>query len=968
MVRNKSLIPARASIIMDKFATSIKKKYQERCINRERQWPPCHSDKLVRLELVERKEGEGFSAHTQRGRQDRAIKRTPLAYGDLFKVESGKRPIRKVLVEGDAGIGKTTFCISVSEDWANGKLFQQFELVLLLPLRMKAIASAGCLSELLNLLHPSTRTCELVAGYLVEEKGKFVLVIADGWDELSESKRQTDSFLNQLLFQMFPLISVIVTSRPSASTSLHRLLCIDRFVEVQGFSKENIKEYIESELASDQTKANALLKQLEMNPLVESVYSVPLNCAIICHLWHTLEEALPTTMTELYTKIILDILLRNIRKTDIFKNILSLSRYDALPSDLRELWWRLCEFAYHTFSQDQIVFTWEDLANFFPQDLAFNKSILYFGLLQSTESIFEDHVLSFHFLHITFQEYLAALHLAKTLAGGQSTNQPIIEYKIFDAFYEQERFTVVWKFLFGLYFNVVGCSDSAPIKRYLSYINEQLVRCHCAFEARNVAIESDLILSLKQDFSLYYHGPTTAHDCTVVLYVIDKMQECHNIGISFSNCHIRESQIRALADTLANKHQKLQLKELDLSGNKLTYKSVCDLFDRAANAFQSLQYLNIGGNEIEPEKVLSILTKPSCRVLSSLILSGNYLGVPGLRALENAVSAGWLANLKSLSLSGCLDNDANTSAPALDTFLKSLLAHCPKLDTLHLSDNSLGAPGASAIAVAISERIMLQRSVQLKSINLSNTKLGDEGLYAFIVNLKNPCCFDHLYLRANNIHAAGISCLVDMICSNEIDLGSDYDLNGELDLQDNQLGLEGTIAISEILNKFHHIKINLSGCNLTTTERKFSHYSSQVFVDVGQQLCCMPQSCYIKVLTLDDNCFTGERIHILAGFIYLCVSLTSLYSKNCDITSDDLIQLLDILAKSKSKCPNLCRVLQIWNLDNNKIDDNGVSALIRCGPSLFLHLFKKHKSIGLCGNLISWEMFERLEKISTDKR
>ena len=68
---------------------------------------------------------------THREVEKTSVKRTPLAYGDLFKVESGKRPVRKVLVEGDPGIGKTTLCISVSEDWENGKLFQQFELVLL---------------------------------------------------------------------------------------------------------------------------------------------------------------------------------------------------------------------------------------------------------------------------------------------------------------------------------------------------------------------------------------------------------------------------------------------------------------------------------------------------------------------------------------------------------------------------------------------------------------------------------------------------------------------------------------------------------------------------------------------------------------------------------------------------------------------------------------------------------------------
>ena len=85
-------------------------------------------------------------------------------------MESGKRPVRKVLVEGDAGIGKTTLCISFSEDWANGKLFQQFELVLLLPLRMKVVALVSSFPELLKLLHSSSRLCELVTTHFEGNK------------------------------------------------------------------------------------------------------------------------------------------------------------------------------------------------------------------------------------------------------------------------------------------------------------------------------------------------------------------------------------------------------------------------------------------------------------------------------------------------------------------------------------------------------------------------------------------------------------------------------------------------------------------------------------------------------------------------------------------------------------------------------------------------------------------------------
>ena len=55
---------------METFVTSIKQKYQERLINCEKQWPPCHSDKLVGLELVEREKGEGYSAKQQKDKDN----------------------------------------------------------------------------------------------------------------------------------------------------------------------------------------------------------------------------------------------------------------------------------------------------------------------------------------------------------------------------------------------------------------------------------------------------------------------------------------------------------------------------------------------------------------------------------------------------------------------------------------------------------------------------------------------------------------------------------------------------------------------------------------------------------------------------------------------------------------------------------------------------------------------------------
>ena len=901
-----------------RFITSMKGKYQERRINREKQWPPCHSNKLVRLELVEREKGEGYSANTQRGREEKNVKRTPLAYDDLFKVEGGKKPVRKVLVEGDAGIGKTTLCIAVSEDWANGKLFQQFELVLLLPLRMKAVASAGSLAELLKLLHSSPRLCDSVARYLEEEEGKSVLIIADGWDELSESKRQEESYLYQFLFgQNFCLMSVVVTSRPSTSAPLRELPDIDRFVEVRGFSKEHIVEYIQSEFASDQEKAGRLLEQLEDNPLVESVCSVPLNCAIVCHLWRTLKEALPSTMTELYTKIILNLVLRNIRKIDTYKSILNLSNFESLPADLQQSWWLLCEFAFQALEKDQLVFSQEELEAFFPEGLALDKRILCFGLLQSAESILEAGFgVSFHFLHLTFQEYLAALHLARQL---QDKQLEVVMSQELGGLLSLERSPMVWRFFFGINHFTVPLTvlyTSSFMQQFCEHLcvvddsvySDKISLCHCAFEARNDLINNGITQYLvKHPFDndyITYGRPRTAHDCSAVLYTIANMPECGDVSITLK--YFGKNHIRELIGILASKKEKLLIVVLELSDSRLTSS--------------------------------------------------------GLQALERAVRGDLLANLEVLVLWGSLTSEADTNATWLTTFVDALIAHCPLLRSVDLSKNNLGVPGA----LVISKMFELNdyNRLILTDIYLDNTSLGDEGLITLIRNLDVIEC---LSFDTNDIHASGISHLADAVCSGKLKFMSIF---SSLYLNDNPLGLESTTEVGRMLSSSHCQvrEIYLCRCKLTAAASGSLNTDSGNTIScqvIGQQLRQMPQNTTIGDLHLDGNSFTGERIHILASFMYLCPCLGRLYTKDCSITSDDFIWLLDKLTKVKSSSTStgLCSELRRWDLDNNQIDDRGVSALMDYLPLLFPRLgCEKYDDIHLDNNPISSEIKKRLEE------
>ena len=888
---------------MDKFASSMKKKLKSRLINREKQWPPRHSNKLVRLQLVKGEKEKGCFA--QRGRDEKTVKRTLLAYGDLFKGETGKERVRKVLVEGDAGIGKTTLTISLSEDWACGEHFQEFELLLLLSLRHKKVASAGSLRELLKLFHSDPEVCESVASYFEKKEAEHVLVIADGWDELGESERREESFLYQFLFEIFPFMSVVVTSRPSASASLHSAdpPCIDRFVEVSGFRKDDIKEFIQFEFSNDQEKARRLLEQLEHNPVIGSTCSVPLNCSIMCHLWHTLEEAFPSTMTQLYTKILLYVVCRNLRKSKAYGPTFGMSSFDELPEGLQQSWWLLCQFACEALKKDEIVFSKKELLEFFPQGLAFDDKILCFGLLQSAETVL--HVtcdVSFNFVHLTFMEYLAALYLSR---------QPLDRQL---QFLQNPRFTMIARFLYGIRFSrpksvAQHLDDVERVIQCVADTCNKLSLCHCAYEAQNDSITNRVTQFLipSDDGPFYsdvaFGDPRTAHDCAAVIYVIDKMQECSALNINFSNSGISKNQIRILTDVLASKDGKLQVKELYLSGNKLTDKSVSDLFHRASAAFQSLTKLDLSG--------------------------------------------------------------ANTNA----TFVGALSAHCPQLRTIDLSQNNLGVPGATALAQVISTlQHQSQSDFELEpqsifSLCLNQTNLGDKGLCAFIENVDSGCHLDCLELQDNGIRVTGVSCLVESVCSGKIVLKSGLYLN------DNTLG---PVAISRMLSSNHCQPwiIDLSRCELTTAGGGLpntdslnligDHVSGEAVRGIGQQLCQMPQNNSITWLYLDGNSFTGEGIHILAGFMCLCPCLENLFCHNCRITSDDLKQLFDTLSQLKSSSHSLCSKLETWFLDDNEIGDSGVLEFIDQLTPLFPCLCCG--DININNNPVSSEMKEILKE------
>ena len=103
---------------------------------------------------------------------------------------------RFILVEGAPGVGKTTLAWELRRQWREGNLLQKWELVVFIQLRIQYISSVQSLEQLLH--HPDPDTCNKVCKQLQQELGEGVMLVLDGFDELSEQQCTGMSFISRL--------------------------------------------------------------------------------------------------------------------------------------------------------------------------------------------------------------------------------------------------------------------------------------------------------------------------------------------------------------------------------------------------------------------------------------------------------------------------------------------------------------------------------------------------------------------------------------------------------------------------------------------------------------------------------------------------------------------------------------------------------------------------------------------------
>ena len=723
---------------------NIKKKYLDICTSHKNQCP-CHLRNVAALELVEIHNEVQYSFQQQRAYgEDNVGKQGHLTYSNLLVRQHGEEKLdRKVLIVGEAGIGKTILCTSIAEDWASGKLYQEFLIVLLLPLCQRNIASAHSLLELLNELYNfNGEACSSVVSYLKRNRDNNILIIADGWDELSESECHEGSFLNRLLFgDVLPnsSVTVVLASRPH-SVSPHTMQFIDQCAAVIGFSKETTESCIHSEFSGDSDRISYLTEQLENNALAESMCSVPLNLAMICHLCQSREEPLPNTMTEMYAKFTRKLAQVSV-KNGAYKDILSLSCYQELPKELQPLWWCLCELAFRSIERCHTAFSLSEVTSPLHSEL---EMISYFGLLKSVsdtgDSVF------FTFLHPNFEEYLAALHLAR--------QPPSMQFKFIELCAKMDHLnTNFWKFFLGndvnnLNTDVIVRTVQMLSKRYHSGKDEYLL-CHYSFEAKNETVNCEVVkaLSAKESstsVTLHFGHSRNTHDCIAMMYVIEKTEQQFSMEINFQDCNLKAKHISRLASVLGSRSSKAQVKGLDLSYNKLSDLTVTDFFNRAVGSLLSLEKLflcNCGIGTKGVSAIMDALASSSSHSLTQLDLSFNPLSMSCLQTLQHHIDHGTLARLEILFLKGSLAKDVNISY--LASFATTVSSRCLCLRRLDLSANNLGKPGSAALSKMISQLTSLRRDFDLQLNAEYMSEVDDNFIGVMEDSIRKKGTIDH---------------------------------------------------------------------------------------------------------------------------------------------------------------------------------------------------------------------------------
>ena len=459
-------LPKQSHIACNKYADFLRAHYTQHEVS------PCKclaATKYIDLAVVndEYANRKELKKTIQGSVDDILEAKTSIALQDILKpniISDQTYPIKQLLIEGAPGIGKTTFAWEMCRKWGQCQLFNEYSLVVLLKFRDKRVLEAKTVSDLFY--HPhSELQCDIV-NHICTTDGNGLLLILEGFDEAPASRRTTNSiFVRLFRGQELPKATVILTSRPSASSELHKFCTREysRKVKILGFLKKEIDEYIQCIFSDEQSRFH-FKQHLSFSSHIHNMMYVPFNSFMVTYVYRSCKSSgmvVPKTLTELYWSLIRTQLVHYLEDKMGYKDThANIHKFRDLPQPVYDQFCEICKTAYKGIMSAETELIFRDLPSDFDS----------LGLMQSCPELYVDRgaSVSYNFLHLTVQEYLAACHISQ-----QSRDEQVafmLEHTKNGS--KSENFKMVVKFLADIseyiHVHAVAASDKEEYETVLS--------------------------------------------------------------------------------------------------------------------------------------------------------------------------------------------------------------------------------------------------------------------------------------------------------------------------------------------------------------------------------------------------------------------------------------------------------------------------------------------------------------------
>ena len=683
---------------------------------------------------------------------------------EIFKSHPEWHSPRVVLIEGNPGMGKTTYCQKLAHDWSVGEIspdasFPEVEILLLLKCRDMHMKTANIEEAIDDQLLPQDAGKKEKEDFFhfIRSNQSRVLLVLDGLDELRQ----------ELLPCIQPLIEgkifsntfLVLTARHEAGIRVRRYC--DTLLEIIGYTNDDVDSYIKKYFSKheNQSLAKKMIQQLKINTKLRELTANPLNTALLCLLCEETNGIFPSSRTKIYDDLVSCALRRYFTKRGV-----PLSDDDPLERCSDELN-QLGETAFEALLKNQLYFSRDD-------QTSESTDFLQLPFLSREPSLSKIRPKPcYAFTHKTFQEYFAAFYLAKQIITGNKEKAQSLLAKLSPVDNWQ-----VWEFLIP----IVSSKSSEMAVFVISRL------CSFFFQERPHMTNDGALADADRYFEVCERKPS---DWTIS---VDKWNDNEKVLDDvvtktlhvIKECEDNESELkdyqRKMVRVLAKCFpvRKLSLGQLD------RYYIVYSEYLRINSTLTDL-CLNSTLNEVLLATVEGVREK-DLKHLNLLSVNTDFLFL-------KLCSYPYLKEDSEYSFSSSEKNRFIASFTQHQSWIKNFgareLGKCLQsfrhLTHLKFRGDFICSEGAEALAEVI------RASHSLTHLSLRNAGVHD--LEAIVIGkaLQSNCTLTHLTLAGNQIDDLGAIVLANSLNSNR---SVQY-----VDLSDNDVGDSGAQELARVL-------------------------------------------------------------------------------------------------------------------------------------------------------------------------